>query len=80
MMASGERIMFGLVLDLSDWRDALRDLLAAQTRTWMGAAFVALAMISIQYQEVLAPHVARVSDAWTNTAADLNRKLSSFAS
>lgn len=44
----------------------------------MGAAFVAAAMISIQYQEVVAPHVSRLSDAWSNTALDLGRRLSSF--
>jgi hypothetical protein len=71
--------MFGFAIDLHDLRDAMRDLLAAQTRTWIGAAFVAVAMCSIQYEEVLAPHVARVSQAWTNTAADLTRKLASFA-
>jgi hypothetical protein len=61
-------------------KDTFRDLFAAQTRSWMGAAFVAVAMFSIQYEEVFAPHVARISDAWTNTAADFNRKLTSFAS
>jgi hypothetical protein len=68
--------MFGFAIDL---REQLHALLAAQARTWMGAAFVAAAMFSIQYEEVLAPHVARVSDAWTNTTADLGRRIASFS-
>jgi len=68
--------MFGFAIDL---RERLHDLVAAQTRTWMGAAFVAAAMFSIQYEEVFAPHVTRISDAWTNTAADLSRRISSFS-
>jgi hypothetical protein len=71
--------MFGFAIDLHDLREYFHDLVAAQARTWMGAAFVAAAMFSIQYDEVFAPHVARVSDAWTNTAADLSRRLSGFS-
>ena len=71
--------MFGLPIDIHDLRGYARDLFAAQTRAWMGAAFAAAAMVSIQYEEVFAPHVARISDTWTNTAADLSRKLASFA-
>lgn len=71
--------MFDLPIDLYDLRAGLRVLLAAQTKTWMGAAFVAAAMFSIQYDEVLAPHVTRITEAWTNTAADLTRKLASFS-
>lgn len=70
--------MFGFVIDLHDLRDAMRDVFAAQTRTWMGVAFVTAALFSIQYDEVFAPHVSRISDAWTNTAADLTRRLASF--
>ena len=71
--------MFGFAIDLHDLRERLQDLVAAQTRTWMGAAFVAAAMFSIQYEEVFAPHVTRISDAWTNTTADLSRRISSFS-
>ncbi|MFZ2029306.1 MAG: hypothetical protein WAU68_03275 [Vitreimonas sp.] len=71
--------MFGFAIDLHDLREQLHDLVAAHARTWMGAAFVAAAMFSIQYEEVFAPHVTRISDAWTNTAADITRKLASFA-
>ena len=68
--------MFGLPIDLYDLRESVRALLSAHTRSWMGAAFVAAAMISIQYQEVVAPHVSRLSDAWSSTTLDLGRKLS----
>ena len=71
--------MFGFAIDLHDLRQHFHDLIAAQARTWMGAAFVAAAMFSIQYEEVLAPHVARISDAWSSTAADLSRRLSGFS-
>jgi hypothetical protein len=71
--------MFGLAIDLYDVKAHLRLLLATQTRTWMGVVFVTAALFSIQYDEVLAPHVTRISDAWTSTAADLTRKLASFA-
>ena len=67
--------MFGFAIDLQDLREHFHGLVAAQARTWMGAAFVAAAMFSIQYEEVFAPHVARVSDAWTNTTADLSRRI-----
>jgi hypothetical protein len=71
--------MFGFAIDLHDLRQTFHGLVAAQARTWMGAAFVAAAMFSIQYEEVLAPHVARISDAWTNTAADINRRIAGFS-
>ena len=70
--------MFGLPIDLHDLRDYARELFAAQTRAWMGAAFAVAAMFSIQYEEVFAPHVTRLTDAWTNTSTDLTRKLASL--
>ncbi|MFT3727581.1 MAG: hypothetical protein QM759_07150 [Terricaulis sp.] len=63
--------MIGLALDLSDARDALHDLINTHLRTWVGAAFVALAMLSIQYEEVIAPSVNRISDAWSSTTAKI---------
>ena len=71
--------MFGFAIDLHDLQEHFGALLAAQARTWMGAAFVAAAMFSIQYEEVFAPHVTRISDAWTNTTADLSRRISSLS-
>ena len=63
--------MIGLALDFSDAREALDRAINAHLRNWIGAAFVALAMLSIQYQEVIAPNVSRISDAWSSTAAKL---------
>lgn len=47
-------------------------------RFCVGAAFVVLATATIQYEEHVAPGVGRVSDAWSATATDFNRRLSSF--
>jgi len=68
--------MFGF--DLSEMKQTLRDVLNAQVRLWAGAAFMALAMASIQYEEVIAPSVDRLSDGWSVAATDLGRRLSSF--
>jgi hypothetical protein len=47
-------------------------------RFFAGGAFVVLAMASIQYDEHVAPNVERVSNAWSVTATDVGRRLSSF--
>jgi hypothetical protein len=67
--------MISFVLDIGDMRDALTNIINAHVRTWAGAAFVALAMLSIQYEEVIAPGMSRISHAWTATTA----KLTSFS-
>src|SRR6185295_4783703 len=61
--------MFGFAIDLYDLRDTLRSLVAAHARAWVGAAFVASAMVSIQYEEVFAPHMSRITNMWTTTTA-----------
>ena len=71
--------MFGFAIDLHDLREHFHGLVAAQARTWVGAAFVAAAMFSIQYEEVLAPHVTRISDAWNATTADISRRIAGFS-
>lgn len=71
--------MFGFAIDLYDLRHALRALVAGHARTWVGAAFVASAMVSIQYEEVFAPHVNRFTNIWTTTTADLSRRISGFS-
>jgi hypothetical protein len=60
-----------IALDFSDAREALTNVLNNHVRTWMGAAFVALAMLSIQYEEVIAPSVSRIGEAWSSTTARL---------
>ena len=71
--------MFGFAIDLHDLREHFDDLVAAQARTWMGAAFVAAAMFSIQYEEVFAPHVSRITDVWTSTTSDISRRIASLS-
>lgn len=69
--------MFGF--DLSDVREQLRNVFDAQWRAWAGAAFMALAMVAIEYDEVIAPGVSKVSDVWSSAATDLSRRVAGFA-
>ncbi len=71
--------MFGFAIDLYDLKRALRSLVAAHARTWVGAAFVASAMVSIQYEEIFAPHVSRITNMWSSTTADLSRRISGLS-
>lgn len=64
---------------MSDTRQKLRGVFDAQFRLWAGAAFMALALVSIQYEEIIAPGVGRLSDAWGSAASDVGRKLTSFS-
>ena len=70
-------IMFRTVIDLDEAKQKVRRLFNAQWRVLAGVAFMALAMAAIQYDEVIAPEVARLSDGWS-TVADFSRKLTSF--
>lgn len=70
--------MFGYVIDLSGVRSLAQRVLDAQWRTYAGLAFMALAMVAIQYDEIIAPEVTRISDAMGGVAADFNRRLASF--
>jgi hypothetical protein len=63
---------------LGDLKQLLRTWRDAQFRFWAGAAFVMLAMVSIQYEEVIAPGVSRVGLALDGATADFRTKLSSF--
>ena len=60
-----------IALGFSDARETLSNVFNHPRRWWDGATFVALAMLSIQYEEVIAPSVSRISDAWTSTTAKL---------
>lgn len=71
--------MFGYTIDLKHLGRQMREQLAPHWRTWAGVFFVATALVSIQYEEVLAPTVGKLSQAWSNTALDLGKKLSGFA-
>lgn len=63
---------------LDDLKATLRSLGDTQFRLWAGMAFMALAMVSIQYDENIAPSVGRISDAWSSATTDIGRSLASF--
>ncbi len=64
--------MFGEV------KATLRSLFNTQFRLWAGMAFMTLALASIQYDEIIAPGVGRITDAWNSAATDLGRSLAGF--
>lgn len=68
--------MFGI--GLNEMRRKLRQVLDVQYRFWAGAAFVVMAMASIQYDEVIAPEMHRLSDAWSGVATDFSKRFASF--
>lgn len=70
--------MFGYIIDLSEVKQGLRRVLDAQYRVLAGIAFTLLAMSAIQYDEIIAPEVSRLSDGWSTAATDFSRKLASF--
>ena len=43
-----------------------------------GLAFMVLAMASIQYDEQVAPELARLNDGFSPVATDFSKKLASF--
>lgn len=63
---------------INDLKATLRSLGNTQFRLWAGMAFMVLAMASIQYDEIIAPGVGRISDAWNSATSDLGRTLASF--
>jgi len=68
--------MFGSIL--SDVKQQMRGVWDAQMRIFGGLAFMALAMAAIQYDEIIAPELSRVSDSWSTAATDFSKKLTSF--
>jgi len=63
---------------IDDVKATLRSLCDRQFRLWAGMAFMALAMASIQYDEIIAPGVGRISEALNAATADLGRSLAGF--
>jgi hypothetical protein len=63
---------------LTEMKQSLGDRWDRVYRFFAGGAFVVLAMASIQYDEHVAPNVERVSHAWSMTATDVGRRLTSF--
>lgn len=75
-----EHVMIAIKFDWTDVKFQMRRVLDAQWVRLAGAAFVALAMMSIEYEEVIAPSLSRATDAWSAATLDIGRKLaSSFA-
>lgn len=72
-----EHVMIAINFDWTDVKYQTRRLLDAQWVRFAGAAFVALAMMSIEYEEVIAPGLSRVSGAWASATLDIGRKLAS---
>ncbi|MBC7767305.1 MAG: hypothetical protein H7124_00810 [Phycisphaerales bacterium] len=70
--------MFGYNIDLSGVKSRLRVLANAQWRMLGGLAFMILAMAAIQYDELVAPEVNRLSDGWSTAATDFRSRLASF--
>jgi hypothetical protein len=68
--------MFGF--DLNDVRETLKAALDAQVRIFAGIAFMALAMVAIQYDEIVAPKFHGLSDGIGSVATDMSRRLASF--
>ena len=67
------------VYDLSEVKSWLARAADMQWRALAGAAFMVLAMASIQYDELIAPEVSRVSDGWSTAATDFSKRLASFS-
>ena len=70
--------MFDFNLALNGVRDGLGRLFDTHWRALAGAAFMCMAMAAIEYDEVIAPKVERLSDGWSTAATDLSRRLASF--
>lgn len=69
--------MLSSMLGLRDVKDTLRRFADTQVRAIAGIAFMLMAMAAIEYDELIAPKVGWISDAWT-VAGDLSRKITSF--
>lgn len=70
--------MFGYTIDFDDLAGKVRDALTPHWRGMAGAFFMVLALVAIEYDEIFAPSVNRISDAWSATAKDVGGKLTSF--
>jgi hypothetical protein len=66
------------MFDFTDMKQQLDTAFDGAFRLFAGAAFVVLAIASIQYDEHIAPSVERVSDGWSMAATDIGRRLTSF--
>ncbi len=62
-----------------DLKTNLRRVFDRQLRLWAGGAFMALALIAIQYEEVIAPGLHEISTGIDAMAADFGRKVASLS-
>lgn len=67
-----------LSLAVNDAMDTLGHFFAGQMRLWAGALFMALALAAIQYEEVIAPEMSRLTMGLDSATSDLRTKLASF--
>lgn len=70
--------MIAHLFDTNELKQNIRSAFDRQWRMWAGLVFMALAMFAIQYDEVIAPEVNRLSEGWSTVATDFSRKLASF--
>ena len=70
--------MIAYLFDTAELKHNVRSAFDKQWRMWAGLVFMALAIFAIQYDEVIAPEVNRLSDNWSTVATDFSRKLASF--
>lgn len=68
--------MFGF--DLNELKSEMSRVFDAHLRALAGLAFMALALAAIEYEEVIAPEMSRLSDGWSHAAEGFSRKLTSF--
>ena len=71
--------MLNFALSWPGLKERLDIVLDAYWRRWAGAAFVVLALFAIEYDEIIAPGMHRLSGAWGAAATDIGRKLASLA-
>ncbi len=70
--------MLGSMFGLGGVKERLRRFADAQVNAIAGIAFMLMAMAAIEYDELIAPKVGWISDAWA-VAGDLGRKITSFS-
>ena len=59
-------------------KQSFRSVFDAHWRGLAGAAFMVMAIATIQYQERLAPELTRLNDGFSHAATDFSKKLASF--
>lgn len=60
-------------------KQRLRAISAHMFHGCAGVAFMLMAMFAIQYEEFVAPELARVTDAWGTAATEAGKRLMSFS-